>query len=488
MVKRITILTAATLLTSWTASALDGRKVYEKNCMACHGENGVPVSEVFPPLAESEWVRGDAGRMVEIILGGLVGEITVKGKQYNLLMPTQGASMTDEEIAAVATYVRSSWGNKEAAVAPHFVKQLRSTVEIGESLEAHKVLAKYPLPATIELKNCVSQVMAFESELPLTKLAITTAEPAHKYHIPAPKNDLVPNASQYYEGSHRTLHTGDLEVFDDGIYEFKLNANDWAEVKLDGAVVVSSTSGSPASKKLELKSGVYPVVVQSYAKSNNRTLLFDILKEGSKPFQVGKATAPKNIWKPTDRPMIYRNILKDSSARGMAIGFPSQVHVLLDLESSLLTKVWTGDFIDVNNHFIFRGEQPAGVAGEDVLILNRPLTARNQDVDSKGYKLNPAGEPIFTYKIGGHDLISFFSGAAGTNAVKRHFVTTAPSMDVEIARLKKGAATLSDQLIETQRWKIATDGTYKVVTQGGEEIVFLVLSNEKPSSVIYQLK
>lgn len=97
-------------------------------CGACHGANG-EGGPIGPPLANSEWVNGPVSNLIRIQLRGLQGPITVAGKEYNF--PGGMAALayqTDEEIAAVLTYVRNSFGNKAPAVKPGQVKALRSEV------------------------------------------------------------------------------------------------------------------------------------------------------------------------------------------------------------------------------------------------------------------------------------------------------------------------------------------------------------------------
>jgi mono/diheme cytochrome c family protein len=81
---------------------------------------------MFPPLAGSEWVNGDPGRAIKILLHGLEGDVEVKGETFNGVMPPWGAAMSDAEIAAVLTYVRSSFGNKSEAVTAPQVAKLRA--------------------------------------------------------------------------------------------------------------------------------------------------------------------------------------------------------------------------------------------------------------------------------------------------------------------------------------------------------------------------
>lgn len=97
-------------------------------CMACHGGNaeGGPIG---PPLAGSEWVNGPVSNLIRIQLRGLTGPISVKGTEYNFPAPMAALSyQTDEEIAAVLTYVRNNFGNKAPAVTPEQVKALRAEV------------------------------------------------------------------------------------------------------------------------------------------------------------------------------------------------------------------------------------------------------------------------------------------------------------------------------------------------------------------------
>ena len=97
-------------------------------CMACHGPSG-EGTVIAPPLAKSNWVNGPAENLIRIQLRGLQGPIHVSGKDYTtpVPMPAQ-AQQTDEQIAAVLTYVRNSFGNSAPAVKPEQVKALRGEV------------------------------------------------------------------------------------------------------------------------------------------------------------------------------------------------------------------------------------------------------------------------------------------------------------------------------------------------------------------------
>ncbi len=98
------------------AAASDGAKVFQTNCSSCHQANGQGVPGTFPPLAGNPVVTGDATKVIHIVKFGLNGKVDVKGTSYNGMMPAWGQQLSNGDIAAVITYVRSSWGNSASAV------------------------------------------------------------------------------------------------------------------------------------------------------------------------------------------------------------------------------------------------------------------------------------------------------------------------------------------------------------------------------------
>ena len=103
----------------------NGAAIYAATCIACHMANGQGVAGQIPPLINSDWVIGSEERLIRIILHGVVGEIEVEGEMFNGAMPTWGPTFKDEDLAAVATYVRKSWGNKAAPVTAATVARVR---------------------------------------------------------------------------------------------------------------------------------------------------------------------------------------------------------------------------------------------------------------------------------------------------------------------------------------------------------------------------
>ena len=104
-------------------------KMQFMTCMACHGAEGQGTPNLAPPLAGSDWVKGPVENLIRIQLRGLQGPITVSGTEYKLPAPMVPQSFqTDEQIAAVLTFVRNSFGNKASPVTAEQVKVFRGEV------------------------------------------------------------------------------------------------------------------------------------------------------------------------------------------------------------------------------------------------------------------------------------------------------------------------------------------------------------------------
>ncbi|MEN8737721.1 MAG: c-type cytochrome [Akkermansiaceae bacterium] len=118
-----------------------GKSLYDKpgSCVTCHQPNGAGMPGAFPPLTNSEWVSGPVENLVRIQLHGLQGPIKVNGQDYQgVMMPVNDAifEQSDENIAAVLTYVRNSFGHSSSAVTPEDVAKHRGEKREGMLTEA----------------------------------------------------------------------------------------------------------------------------------------------------------------------------------------------------------------------------------------------------------------------------------------------------------------------------------------------------------------
>ena len=112
-----------------SVQAQDGAELYMTRCMSCHQMNGRGVPGVFPPLSGTDWVTGDKGRLIRIVLNGMTGSVEVKGEVYSGAMPPWQTFLDDEQTAALLTYIRTSWENDTTAVTAEEVAAVRKSVE-----------------------------------------------------------------------------------------------------------------------------------------------------------------------------------------------------------------------------------------------------------------------------------------------------------------------------------------------------------------------
>lgn len=110
-----------------------GRRVYAESCARCHGADGRGIAGVYPALAGDPFVTAAEEPAVRVVLAGRAPAPDVPQ------MPRFDDLLSDEEIAAVVSYVRSAWGNDAGPVGAGRVAALRERVSqetpAGERVE-----------------------------------------------------------------------------------------------------------------------------------------------------------------------------------------------------------------------------------------------------------------------------------------------------------------------------------------------------------------
>ena len=103
-----------------------GKKVYDQHCAECHATQGQGKPPDFPPLANNQSiVMNSSVNPIRMVLNGGYPPGTFKNpKPYG--MPPFAQSLSDVEVAAVVTYIRTAWGNHGAPVTVKEVNELRS--------------------------------------------------------------------------------------------------------------------------------------------------------------------------------------------------------------------------------------------------------------------------------------------------------------------------------------------------------------------------
>jgi mono/diheme cytochrome c family protein len=100
------------------AAVADGKALFMTNCAACHQPTGKGIPGAFPALASSKFVQGQGSEVATVLLKGRGG------------MPDFSESLSDRDIAAVLSFVRSNWGNKAGSLTEAEVTALRTTLGV----------------------------------------------------------------------------------------------------------------------------------------------------------------------------------------------------------------------------------------------------------------------------------------------------------------------------------------------------------------------
>jgi cbb3-type cytochrome c oxidase subunit III len=110
------------------AAAPDGKAIFASKCSACHQANGIGGGP-YPPLAgNADVTSSDTANVILTVLNGRSGPIVVNGKTFSGAMPAWKDKLSDDDVAAVLSYIRSAWTNKAAVITPDQVAVARNPV------------------------------------------------------------------------------------------------------------------------------------------------------------------------------------------------------------------------------------------------------------------------------------------------------------------------------------------------------------------------
>ena len=104
---------------------MQGEHLYIKNCSNCHQKTGTGLGLVYPPLNTSDYLEHNFEEVICLIKNGKKGVLLVNGKSYNQAMPAI-PSLTDLEVAEIATYIYNTWKNEKGLVEVQEVSKILS--------------------------------------------------------------------------------------------------------------------------------------------------------------------------------------------------------------------------------------------------------------------------------------------------------------------------------------------------------------------------
>ncbi|MFY9256992.1 MAG: PVC-type heme-binding CxxCH protein [Fuerstiella sp.] len=157
----------------------------ESHCATCHLTTGQGNGTVYPTLVGSPWVTGSEDRLIKLALHGMWGKLTVRGKTYD---PARGVPpmtafrdlLKDDDLAAVLTFVRNTWGNKASVIDAKTVAKVRAE-SAGRSVfwKPEELLEQHPLEKELMAEGDDVEVVISNVELEkelLSENAVQLAE------------------------------------------------------------------------------------------------------------------------------------------------------------------------------------------------------------------------------------------------------------------------------------------------------------------------
>ena len=110
---------------------VQGEKLYTKHCSNCHQANGSGLGRVYPPVNTSDYMEANFEEVICLIRFGKHGELIVNGKQFN--QPMKGIpSLTDLDIAEIATYIYNTWSHERGLVEVKDVSKILENCQTSE--------------------------------------------------------------------------------------------------------------------------------------------------------------------------------------------------------------------------------------------------------------------------------------------------------------------------------------------------------------------
>ena len=436
-------------------SAQDGAQLFTLYCSACHGTDGKGATGgAFPPLANSPYIAGDPDRAVKIILKGLTGPVDVLGKTYNLEMPPQGAVLPDDQIAAILTYVRSSWGNQAAAVTAEQVRTIRASVQDRNTpWTAPEVLKLHPLPLEKSvLSNLLSKTFVGDwDDLPdFSKEKASNVEEEHD-GILSLKN--APSTENF-----GMVWTGDFVAPTNGQFTFLLDADDGATLYIDNSKVIEIKGIGPMdgsrSKEgtLTLLQGTHPFRLEYFQKKANKGLALAWSSNRAKNphWLTEDTTVTKDKQRVTipigpvgDRPTLYRNFITGTTPRSIGVAFPGGINLAYSADHFAPELLWTGAFLDGTNKWAERGTADNPPTGQNVV---HPTKSRALPESARftGYEIDSAGNPPFSVPIGSSTLTDSYHVAPNSLVRKLTLTGSGPAVELLVSdRANEQQITLS---------------------------------------------
>jgi mono/diheme cytochrome c family protein len=105
-----------------------GQKLYARHCLSCHQSDGYGVPNMQPAITGGSWVKGDVQPLALFVMtGGFDSAQRKEGATSHNVMPAF-SQLSDEDLAAILTYIRAKFGGGASPVSAAQVAEARAAL------------------------------------------------------------------------------------------------------------------------------------------------------------------------------------------------------------------------------------------------------------------------------------------------------------------------------------------------------------------------
>ena len=389
---------------------LSKEELYKTYCSACHGAKGEGgVEGTAPPLVNSAWVKGEPDRAIKIVLHGVMGKMDVAGKNYDLMMPPQGAVLNDRQIASIITFSREMNGlaKRDATVDPNKVAKWRAKYQDKETYwKTEELLRDHPLPLEGGILENLTRSSYTGEYKEIPDFAVLKPAKVEK------QTDGVVSLRGYKGEEHFALvWEGNLKIKREGEFQFSLDSDDVSRLYINDKQVIEVKGLGPTGRmktgKIALHPGDNKLRLEYAEYSGREGLILGVKGPGFAKNTFLTEEKYKTVSRPRVTPHMivpdgpkavhFRNFIMGTSSRSFAVGYPGGTNLVFDQKLCGLAMLWEGEFINAAPRWNARGTVTLPPIGRPLYNLQNGNSFPGQTMAFKLMEMDANLYPTFLY-------------------------------------------------------------------------------------------